>query len=161
MRDLPQDAGEYLSALRNIRNLSLCDFTIEYIGEEVFHTCFSVFRETLSQLSLFRVAMSLNMFVTLVGYFPNITRLRLGPSKLQLDEGPVPSLPQPLRGEICLYNIDFDSRRFIDRMAGLDMKYDTLIVKSSYSAALVSILQLSPNTIKYLSLEIALGREQP
>lgn len=102
------------------------------------------------------------MFVTLVGHFPNITTLRLGILTPRADEGPVPSLPWPLRGKIHLE--DIDSRRFIERLAGLDLEYDGLTIESRSLVAagdLENMLQLSANTIKYLRLNATLEGRHP
>lgn len=104
MRDLQKDSGEYLSALHNIHSLTLLRVRIEVIGGEGFHTCFSAFRETLIDLTLQTVVTSFSAFVTLVSYFPNISTLRLGLVKLVPDEEPVPSLPQPLQGEVRVFS---------------------------------------------------------
>ena len=52
MRDLAQHSGEYLSALRDLRGLTLFNVGVEHISEEHFCACFSAFRETLTHLSL-------------------------------------------------------------------------------------------------------------
>ena len=70
MQNLPLHSGEYLSALRNLRSLTLSKIRIEHIGEEEFHTCFSAFRETLTFLSLENFVASFSAFITLVDYFP-------------------------------------------------------------------------------------------
>ena len=75
MRDLAQDSGEYLSALRNLRTLTLSNITVEHISEREFCTCFSTFRGSLTRLSLDTFATSFSAFVTLIDYFPNITML--------------------------------------------------------------------------------------
>lgn len=99
MQDLPQDSGEYLSALRNLHSLTLAHTRVERIDEEGFRACFSSFRGTLTCLSLESFATSFGAFVTLVDYFPNITTLRLHSFVLEPDQGPVPILSRPLRGK--------------------------------------------------------------
>lgn len=90
MRDLPQDSGKYLSTLCNIHSLTLFNARVEHISEDLFHTCFSAFRGTLTYLSLESFATSFSAFVILVDYFPNITTLRFTSFALGPDEGPVP-----------------------------------------------------------------------
>jgi len=102
MRDLPQDSGEYLSALRNIHNLTLFNTKVEHIPKDQFHTCFSTFRGTLTYLSLEVFDTSFSAFVTLVNFFPNLRTLQLRSFALGPDEGPVPSLSRPLRGKLHL-----------------------------------------------------------
>ena len=162
MKYLPRDSGEYLSALYNLRSIELVHFIVGPITEEGFHTCFSAFRETLTELSLQFTLTSFNMFVTLVDYFPNVTTVRLGPFSLNLDEGPVPPLSRPLRGKISIYPLGLDSKQFADRLVKLDPKYDELVIKSILrveTAVVESVLRLSPSTVKYLCLAVEFRRK--
>ena len=102
MKRLPEDSGEYLSALHGLRSLRLRSIIIEPVSQGDFHNCFSAFRETLAVLALEHFSMSFSTFMTLVGYFPNITTLKLAVFTVRPDEGPVPPLSRPLRGKICL-----------------------------------------------------------
>lgn len=163
MRNLKKDSGEYLSALCNLRHLTFPYITVELIGDEAFHTCFSAFRETLTELSLNTILTSFDAFVTLVDYFPNLATLRLGWLTPKPDEGPVPPLSRPFRGTICIcHPAGFDLLRFIDRLAELDVEYDGLFIESPFVARekpLKSILQLSSGTVKYLRLTVPLPGE--
>jgi hypothetical protein len=87
MRNLLRDSGQYLSALHNIHSLALHGITLEHIGDEAFHGCFSAFRETLTELTLGFFVTSFSVFVTLIAYFPNATTLRLALFGLRSDEG--------------------------------------------------------------------------
>ena len=131
MRDLPRDAGEYLSSLRYLHSLTLHCTQIERIGEEGFHTCFSAFHETLRSLSLDASAAAFSSFVTLVGYFPNITTFQLACFELEPDHGPVPSLPWPLRGKLDVRHVREDSLDFFNRFTELNLKYEELVIDSS------------------------------
>ena len=104
MRDLPQDSGKYLSALCNLRSLTLSNTVIEHIGEDL-RTCFSAFRETLTYLSLTNSATSFSAFMTLVDYFPNIETLELRLFVLRPDEEPVPSLSRPFGGKLHIHGL--------------------------------------------------------
>ena len=162
MRDLPQDSGEYLSALRNIHSLTLCDIKVEDIGEEGFRGCFSVFRETLTHLSLDAFTTSFSAFVTLVNYFPNITTLQLSSFALERDMGPVPSLTRPLRGTIHVHCVRAHCSRFFDRFSKLDLEYEELVIDPPWSMGwkfLEGALRTSPGTIKFLRLGAELKRE--
>jgi len=164
MRNFPKDSGEYLSALHNIRSLELADIGIEHIGEEGFRTCFSAFRETLTDLTLTAFITSFSAFVTLVDYFPNITTLRLSMLTMDPDEGPVPSLSRPLRGKICLCYIHPGCVEFFNRLAGLDPEYEELVIETCPSMdtkLLESILQFGASAVKYLRLTTQLQREYP
>ena len=156
MQDLARDSGGYLSALRNLRILIFFYLRVEHVSEGEFHTCFSAFRETLTYLSLSQFSVSFSAFVTLVGYFPNITTLRLHSFMLRPDEGPVPSLSQPLRGKLHIHEVPADSLEFFSRFAQLDMEYEELVVDSfidiSTPGFAETALRISPSTVKFLRL---------
>ena len=159
--DLVQFPGEHLSALCNIHSLTLHDTSAEHVTKE-FPTCFSAFRETLTYLSLTDFATSFGAFVTLVGCFPNMTTLRVDSLKLEPDEGPVPQLSQPLRGEIRVHEFPGDLE-FFSRLSGLDLEYEKLVIVSTHyhmvTIFLESALQISPNSVKFLRLTAELRCE--
>ena len=166
MRDLPKDSGKYLSALRSIHSFDFVSLKIEPISTEEFHTCFSAFRKTLTHLSLSCFVTSFSMFVTLVDYFPNITVLQLATlDGVKPDEGPVPPLSRPLRGKIIVRDFHYNRLEFINRLAGLDLEYEELVVSSRFNFMrtkfLQSTLQLSASTVKYLRLTFGAGCEHP
>ena len=163
MQDLAQDSGEYFSALCNLHNLTLYNIRVEHINKEKFHTCFSVFRETLTFLSLDSFATSFNAFVTLVDYFPNITSLQLRSFTLEPDDGPVPSLSRPLRGKVHIHHLQSDFLEFLDRFAKLDLEYEELVIGTSTlfmkTKFVASALQISTGTVKFLRLTAELRCE--
>ena len=163
MRDLAQDSGEYLSALRNLRGLDLFNIRIEHIGEEGHHACFSAFRDTLTYLSLNTFTTSFSTFVTLVGYFPNLTTLELLSLALEPDEGPVPLLSRPLRGRVHIYARGFhpDHSEFLSRFSTLDLEYEELSIDFYPMATefLESRLQISASTVEFLRLVTKLHSE--
>jgi len=164
MRNLPKNSGGYLSALHNIRSLTLGTIRIERISEEGFHTCFSAFRETLTDLTLELFTTSFSMFVTLVDYFPNITTLRLSAFTLIPNEGPVPPLSRPLRGKLHVRQSDSRCLEFVNRLAKLDLEYEGLVFESPVAVEakfLETILRISASTVKYLRLDSAIRREHP
>ena len=156
MRDLAQDSGGYLSALRNLRSLNLHGARIECIGEEEFRICFSAFRETLTTLILENFHTSFSAFVTLVDYFPNITSLALRSLRLGPDKEPVPSLSRPFRGKIRIHDYQADHLEFFNRFAGLDPEYEEVTIGTCYrpmeTKLLESILRMSTSTVKFLRL---------
>ena len=159
MRALHQDSGGYLSALCNLRTLKLDNIRIEHTSEDIFGTCFSAFRETLTYLSLDDFTTSFGAFVTLVGYFPNITALELRSFILEPDEGPVPPLPRPLRGEAHIHHARFNHMEFLDRFSKLDLEYKKLVIDSpSFKSAkfVENALRISTNTVEFLSLAAGL-----
>jgi len=154
MRDLPQDSGEYLSALHNLHSLTLFNTRIEHIPKDQFHTCFSAFRGTLTCLSLKVINTSFSAFVTLVDYFPNIRTLQLRPFVLEPDEGPAPSLSRPLRGKLHVGRVQLDNLEFFNEFAKLKLDYEELSVGflSTETEFLGSVFQMSANTVKCLKL---------
>ena len=166
MQGLAQDSGEYFSALRNLRSLTLYGIMVEHISKEDFRTCFSAFRGSLTYLSLDDFATSFSAFVTLVGYFPNITTLRLCSFDLEPDEERVPSLSKPLRGKLEL-NFGYgkaNSLEFANRFAELNPEYQELVIESPdftlrETELLGSVLRISASTIKILRLTAELKCE--
>ena len=69
------DHEEYFPALRNIHSLMLLKTRVEHTPNDLFLTCFSAFRGTLTHLSLDAFATPFSAFLTLVGYFSNIRSL--------------------------------------------------------------------------------------
>ena len=156
MRDLAQDSGGYFSGLHNLHSLTFYNIRVEDISEGEFRTCFSGFRETLKYLSLGIFTTSFSALVTLIGYFPKITTLRLSPFVLRPDEGPVPSFPQPLRGKLHVHEVEANCLEFFRRFAKLDLGYDELVIGSSSPIArtkfVENALQISPRTVELLRL---------
>ena len=164
MQNLPEDSGEYLSALHNVRSLKLTNIRVEHVGEGGFRACFSAFRETLTDLSLMAFVTSFSAFVALVDYFPNITTLRVGFFLVESDEGPVTPLSRPLRGKICLHDISYDCMEFFNRFAKLDLEYEEVVLEPclrTTTELLQSVLRLGGSTVKYLRLIEEVKREYP
>ena len=161
LQDLVQDCGEYFSALRNLHSLAFHNIRVEHSGGGGFPARFSAFRETLTHLSLSTFTMSFSAFVTLVGYFPNLTALSLNWFVLESDEGPVPSLSQPLRGKLRIHEVEPDCLEFFNRFAKLDLEYEELLLDSSHMSTLLMerVLRISPRTVKFLRLVRGLHRE--
>ena len=162
LQDLVQDCGEYFSALCNLHSLTFHSIRVEHIGGGRFPTGFCTFRETLTYLSLRAFTTSFSAFVTLVGYFPNITTLWLDSFMLRPDEAPVPPLSRPLRGKLRVCEVGSSCLRFFDRLAELDLEYEELLLDSSspMKAMFVkSVLQVSTGTVKFLRLTRGFQRE--
>ena len=163
LQHLYEDSGKYLSALNNLRSLKLIGVRIQHISEENINPCFSVFRNTLTDLTLDYFIASFSAFVTLVDYFPNITTLLLGPFETKPDEGPVPPLSRPLRGKVCIRARN-GCAQFFDRFATLDLKYEELVLMfcdGEERKNLGSALQLGARTVKYLRLTAEFYSEHP
>ena len=151
-----RDCGEFFSALHNLRSLTL--YNLQRIRTEEIPACFSAFRETLTDLSLCDFTTSFSAFVTFVDYFPNVTTLRLGPSRLVPDERPVPPLSRPLRGKVWVRAVRFGCCNLLNRLADLDLEYDELFAEAcgegrgGREIIMETILRISPGTVKYLRL---------
>ena len=165
MRDLAQNAGGYLSDLRNIHTLTLSHIAVEHIGEGEFHTCFSAFRETLTHISFDSFTTSFSAFITLVGYFPNVTALHLRSFILKPDDGPVPPLSRPLQGKLHLYDVSPGNLMFFSRFAKLDLEYEELsihVLPTLTGNGLVECaLRIAPSTVKFLRLGPGLNCKWP
>ena len=151
MQDLSQDHGEYLPGLCNVRRLVLYRARIH---EAQFHPCFSAFRGTLTSLSIDAFT-SFGAFVALVDYFPNLRKLELYSHRLQPNDGPVPSLSRPLRGELHLHPSMTTHLEFLSQFSKLDLEYEALVIDSSLfgePSLLETALQISPNTVKFLKM---------
>ena len=161
MGNLARDSRD----LRNLRNLTLFNIRIEHISEDLFHTCFSAFRETLTHLTLNTFAASFSSFVTFVCYFPLITTLQLHSFTLEPDEGPVPSLSRPLRGKFHVSYNQTDGLEFFNRFTELDLEYEELVISSPHlfleTKFLENALRTSTNTVKHLWLTGELQGGQP
>jgi len=155
-QDIPKEPGQYFSALHNIHSLELVNIRIMHLSKEL-ETCFSAFRETLTNLTLDLFATSFSAFVSLIDYFPNITALQLGALGLEPDEGLVPSLSRPLRGRIRIRPPHPNCLEFIDRLAELNREYEELVIDPTNFTFMRTeffgrILQLGTGTVKYLRL---------
>ncbi|KAF9783863.1 hypothetical protein BJ322DRAFT_1021634 [Thelephora terrestris] len=61
-QDISRDSGGYLSALHNLRSLTLCNVALLSNGQEEIHTCFSAFRETL-RIEIFTLVLDFGSIV--------------------------------------------------------------------------------------------------
>ena len=159
MRELLVDSGDYFSALRNLHSLAFCNIWLEHLSEEESRICFSAFRETLTDLTLMTFGATFSGFVALVNYFPNITTLRLDSFVLEPDESPVPPLSRPLRGKLCVFDVQPGDLEFFNRFFQLSLEYEELVIDDSLSVFTETILQMSPSTIKFLRLTVELPCE--
>ena len=81
-----------------------------------------------SELTLSSSSKTSSMFLTLVGYFPNIT-LRSDSSTILPGAGQVPPLSRPLRGKICICYPHWAAYwGFVDQLAEFDQEYDELAI---------------------------------
>jgi len=158
MRSLSQDHGEYLPALCNLRGLLFFLAEVQLVGEGQFQPCFSAFRGTLTYLFIDYISASFDALVSLVDYFPNLRALELRLYGLGPGEGLVPSLSRPLRGKLHVHSSLGNPSEFLSRFAKLDLDYEVLVIEPSTSGYfggptfLESALQISPNTVKYLTM---------
>ena len=157
IQDLARESNEYLSALRNLRSLTLRNARIEHIHEDLFHISFSAFRVTLTHLSLETFSTSFSALISFIVSFPNITSLKLDPTSVLVpDEGPVPLLSRPLRGKLHLSGTQHDCLEFFNRFAEVVLGYEELVIDrhSMVTGAVFaeSALRTSLRAIKILRL---------
>ena len=161
---LVAETSYWMQNLHNVHSFDLFGIKIGNISEREYQTCFSAFRETLTNLTLDDFDTSFSAFVTLVDYFPNITTLQLHSFEVKPDEGPVPPLSRPFRGRLCIHCFEDDYVEFFDRLAKLDPQYEELVIGSEFSSDIgtelaESLYQIGANTVKYLRLTADLERE--
>jgi len=165
MRGLSQDHGQYLPALCNVRGLKLFSAEVKHISEAQFQPCFSGFRGTLTYPFIDYIFASFGAFVALVDYFPNLRTLELRMYGLGRDEGPVPPFSRPPRGRLHVHPSSGDPSELLSRFAKLDLEYEVLVIEPLTSRYLdrprflESALQISPNTVKYLTMTDELQSE--
>jgi hypothetical protein len=109
---------------------------------------FSAFQHTLSSLSLTRVLITWSAFAALVGYFPHLRNLEIREMSLEVESHPAPRLSCPLRGRLHL-TCGAGREPFIDRLIGLNLEYEELVLVGDYEYRLVAAVG---NTLKYLKL---------
>ena len=85
---MARDSGDNFSFLRDLQS-HVVRYQVKCIWSEGFRTPFSIFRESLTFISLGRFVTSFSAFVILVDYSPNLTTLRLLLLVLEPDRGPV------------------------------------------------------------------------
>ena len=132
------DLRDYLPSFYQLRRLAFCFVDIEPIIPD--HTnLFFAFQHTLSSLSLVRVSITWNGFVTLLGYFPNLKSLEIHEVSFDVDTRPAPHLPRALRGRLFVRGVmERDPESFIDRFAGLKLEYEELVITGDYDQRLVA-----------------------
>jgi hypothetical protein len=99
---------------------------VEGVGSDVVNL-FPAFQNTLSSLSLFCVSLTLDAFVKLLGYFPDLRELQLRRPTFSAVFRTVPLPPTPPRGKLCLSMLSGkDMRVLLEGLRGLEMEYDEL-----------------------------------
>lgn len=90
---------------------------------------FSTFRHSLSQLSLSYCDITISAFVTLINYFPNLSRVDLHRLLHVVDGKPAPPLSRRLLGQLHISGVyvgDFGSG-FLDRLSELGLTFDEIV----------------------------------
>jgi len=111
---------------------------------------FFAFQYTLSSLALFSVSTTLNAFVVLVGYFPNLRNLEIHDTSFEAGSSPAPHLPYPLRGRLLVqWTEETDRELFLDQFPGLNLEYEELVITGEYEQRLVAAVE---DGLKYLKV---------
>lgn len=139
---------DYLPSFCNLKNLTLCNMTIEQTISENLEL-FSAFQHTLSSLSLGAISITWSSFVVLVGYFPNLTYLKLLGMLFQVDKRPVARVPHAWRGRLF---VDLATRGPVglpgDLFAELGPEYEELEILGAYEQRLISAVERSLKSLK-------------
>ena len=105
---------DYLPSFHQLKTLQFNALNVEPTIPEHL-TLFSTFQHTLSLLYLSGVSITWSSFVALLGYFPHLRDLYISGPSLRVDERPVPQIPHPLRGKLCISLSDEGVKPFTDR----------------------------------------------
>jgi hypothetical protein len=144
------DLRGYLPSFYRLRRLTFGVVDVEPIIPDRANLFFA-FQHTLLSLSLVRVSITWNGFVTLLGYFPNINNLVVRDVSFDVDNRPTPHLPRALRGRLLVCcTKERDPEPFIDRFAGLKLEYEELVIMGDYDQRLVAAVEPSLKRLRII-----------
>ena len=151
LRDFQED---YLRSFHYLQNLTL--MRVFNIGLDTVDS-FSAFQNTLSSLFLSNVTFTLDAFVKLLGYFPNLRRLNLDEPFFYAEHRTVPSPSTPPRGTLCFSLTSVENTDILLRgLCELELEYDRLEIinvgRGLSASRLRSIISACEKTLKYLTL---------
>ena len=115
---------DYLKSFHHLQCLTLDD--VDGVDSHVVNL-FPAFQNTLSSLSLFCVSLTLDAFINLFSYFPNLRELQLGRPTFYPDHRTVPPPSTPPRGKLRLSMLsEKDAGVLLRGLRGLELEYDEL-----------------------------------
>ena len=139
---------DYLPSFHQLKTLQFNALNMEPTIPEHL-TLFSTFQHTLSSLYLSGVLITWSSFVALLGYFPHLRDLYISEPSLRVDEWPVPQIPHPLRGKLCISLSDKGAKPFTDRFPELRQEYEELEMLMTFGPCLIAAAE---GSLKYLWL---------
>ena len=114
---------------------------------------FPSFQNTLSSLSLHRVRLTLDTFIKLLGYFPNLKQLTLHDSAFDPERWATPLPPTHPRGKLTLSALsEEDTDALLWGLRQLEPEYDELNFLEVYGNSIHSIISTCNKTLKRLQL---------
>ena len=114
---------------------------------------FSAFQNTLSSLSLIYVSLTLDAFITLIGYFPKLRELRLSEPTFDSDNRTVPPPSTPPRGSLRVTTIT--PNILLRELCELELEYDGLEIfdiPGNSKSHTRSVISTCEKTLKHLKL---------
>jgi len=135
------DLRDYLPSFHRLQRLTFGLVDIEPTIPD--HTnIFFAFQHTLLSLSLVRVSITWNGFVTLLGYFLNLDNLEIREVEFEVGTHPAPHLPCAPRGRLFIRCArEWDPEPFIDRFIGLKLEYEELVIMGGYHPRLIAAVE--------------------
>ena len=140
----------HLESFHRLRHLALHN-----IGDIESNTVdlFPAFQNTLSSLSLHRVRLTLDTFIKLLGYFPNLKQLTLHDSAFDPERWATPLPSTPPRGKLTLSALsEEDTGALLWGLRQLEPEYDELNFLEVYGNSIHSIISTCNKTLKRLQL---------
>ena len=146
------DLRDYLPSFHRLQRLTFCLVDIEPTIPDHANLFFA-FQHTLLSLTLVRVSITWNGFVTLLGYFPNLNDLEIREVEFEVGTHPTPQLPRALRGRLFIRcGREWDPEPFIDRFTELKLEYEELVIMRGYHPRLVAAVEGSLKRLRITRL---------
>ena len=142
----------YLKSFYHLQRL-----TVEQVDDVGSNTVnlFQAFQSTLSSLSLLRVSLTLDAFIGLLGYFPNLRSFHLNKPAFYPEYRTVPPPSIPPRGTLALSMVSAkDADILLGALCKLELEYDELGIfgVSDGSSHINSLLSACEKTLTRLKL---------
>jgi hypothetical protein len=139
----------YVESFHQLQHLTVDDVELNAID------LFSAFQNTLSSLSLYQVSFTLDVFIQLLGYFPNLRELHLGKPTFCADHRSTPPPSTPPRGTLALSTLSAKNADILVRgLSELGLEYDELDIYkvNGNPTCIYSLISSCGKTLKYLKL---------
>jgi len=135
------DLRYYLPSFYRLQHLKFCLVDIEPTIPDHTNLSFA-FQHTLLSLSFIQISITWDGFVTLLGHFPNLNTLEISRVKLETGTRSTPHLPRALRGRLFIRCTGlWDPEPFIDRLTGLKLEYEELVIIGDHHQRLIAAVE--------------------